>query len=320
MNADTELRGIHVPLITPFDEHGELAADALRALAHEVLDQGAAGLVALGTTAEPAALEPGERAEVVRICAEVCRERGARLTVGVEGGSTRAVVAALAGLGGPGALPAGTLAMTLVPPFVRPGAAGVLAHFQELTATSPVPLIIYHIPYRTGQELDAAALLELAELPGVAGVKYAGGRIDTDAVMLLAARPDRFAVLAADDALLSPLLALGAAGGIMASAHLATDRFAELVELWAAGQAARARELGHRLAVLSAACFAAPNPAVVKGVLHAQGRIPSLAVRLPLLPADAAAVAAATSALDRVTAPAVRSTAAVGRATAPAVR
>ncbi|MFE0460577.1 dihydrodipicolinate synthase family protein [Kitasatospora sp. NPDC058965] len=292
MDATTELRGIHVPLVTPFDEHGELAGDTLAALAHEALDQGAAGLVALGTTAEPSALEPAERAEVVRICARVCRERGARLTVGVDGGSTRAVLAELAELG---RVPGVAGAMTLVPPFVRAGADGVLAHFRELAAASPVPLVVYHIPYRTGQELDAATLLRLAELPGIAGVKYATGRLDGETVALLAAAPPGFAVLAADDALLSPLLALGATGGIMASAHLATARFVELVELWRAGEAVRARELGHRLAELSAACFAAPNPAVVKGVLHAQGRIPTPAVRLPLLPADAAAVARATA-------------------------
>jgi 4-hydroxy-tetrahydrodipicolinate synthase len=73
----------------------------------------------------------------------------------------------------------------------------------------------------------------------------------------------------------------------------------ELVELWRAGEAAKARELGHRLAELSAACFAEPNPAVVKGVLHAQGRIPSPAVRLPLLPASASAVARAAALADR---------------------
>jgi 4-hydroxy-tetrahydrodipicolinate synthase len=92
-------------------------------------------------------------------------------------------------------------------------------------------------------------------------------------------------VLAGDDVFASPLLALGAAGGIVASAQLRTGEFVELIAAWRSGKAARARALGHRLVPLSAALFAEPNPVVIKGVLHAQGKIPSPAVRLPLLPA-----------------------------------
>jgi 4-hydroxy-tetrahydrodipicolinate synthase len=109
-------------------------------------------------------------------------------------------------------------------------------------------------------------------------------------VDLLGELPDSFAVLAGDDALLSPLLALGAAGGILASAHLAASRFADLVASWERGDVAHAQGLGHALAKLSAAAFAEPNPTVIKGVLHAQGRIPTPGVRLPLLSAHRAAV------------------------------
>jgi 4-hydroxy-tetrahydrodipicolinate synthase len=104
-------------------------------------------------------------------------------------------------------------------------------------------------------------------------------------VALLADPPPGFAVLAGDDLLVSPLLALGAHGAILASAHLATARFAELVDAWHTGDAVRARRLGHRLAGLSAALFAEPNPTVIKAVLHAHGRIATPAVRPPLLPA-----------------------------------
>jgi 4-hydroxy-tetrahydrodipicolinate synthase len=93
-------------------------------------------------------------------------------------------------------------------------------------------------------------------------------------------------VLGGDDMFASPLLALGAAGAILASAHLCTRSFADMVAAWRAGASDRARALGHRLAGLTAALFAEPNPAVIKAVLHAQGRIPSPAVRLPLLAAS----------------------------------
>ncbi|MCY0930367.1 dihydrodipicolinate synthase family protein [Streptomyces sp. H27-H1] len=283
-------QGIHVPLITPFASTGEVAYDALEAIAHEVLDAGATGIVALGTTGEPAALDEAERDLVTDVCARVCRERGAALTVGAGASGTRAAEESLARLG---RWPEARAALVTVPAFVRPSAAGVLAHFERLARTSPVPLIVYHVPYRTGLPLDASLLREIGALPGVAAVKYAVGSLDGEAVALLGDLPDGFAVLAGDDAFLSPLLALGAAGGVLASAHIATARFVELAAAWRAGEADRARALGHTLARLSATLFTEPNPAVIKGVLCAQGRIPTPEVRLPLLPAGRESVAAA---------------------------
>ncbi|OKI60627.1 dihydrodipicolinate synthase family protein [Streptomyces sp. MJM1172] len=282
------LRGIHVPLVTPFTAAGGIAAEALEALAHEVLDAGAAGIVALGTTAETAALDEAERDLVTDVCARVCAVRGGLLTVGAGASGTRAAEASLARLE---RWPGVRAALVTVPPFVRPSAAGVLAHFARLTEVSPVPLVVYHVPYRTGQPLDAGTLRALGELPGVAGVKYAAGGIDQDTVALLGDLPDGFEVLAGDDAYASPMLALGAAGAILASAHLATARFVELAAAWEAGDVPRARALGHALARVSAAAFGEPNPTVIKAVLHARGRIPTADVRLPLLPAAGASAA-----------------------------
>ncbi|MEU7905416.1 dihydrodipicolinate synthase family protein [Actinoplanes sp. NPDC049118] len=273
--------GVYVPLITPFDAAGAVALDALEGLANDALRAGAAGLVALGTTAEPAALSAEERRAVVEVAARVCRERGAQLLVGAD---SAPAVAALRGVAG---------ALSLVPPFLRPGEDGVVAHFEALAAAATVPLIVYHVPYRTGQHLSTGALRRIAAVPGVAGIKYANGGIDAGTADLLADPPDDFAVLGADDAVISPLLAMGAHGGILASAHLATADFAGLVAAWHAGDAVRARALGSRLAALSMALFAEPNPTVIKGVLHALGRIPTAAVRLPLLPASPATVGAA---------------------------
>ena len=110
-------------------------------------------------------------------------------------------------------------------------------------------------------------------------------------------KPPAFSVMTGEDALFYAALTQGADGGILASAHLRTSEFAALIAAWHAGKAAEARELGGRLAPLSAALFAEPNPVVIKGVLHAQGKIPSPAVRLPLLPARPTAVRAALSLL-----------------------
>ncbi|MDX6237313.1 MAG: 4-hydroxy-tetrahydrodipicolinate synthase [Kribbellaceae bacterium] len=281
MDQRPHLHGIHVPLITPFTAGGGIAEDALEGLGHAVLDAGAAGIVALGTTAEASTLDAGEKHAVIKVCARVCGERDATLLIGTGSNDTRASAAALAELA---QWPAGG-ALVPVPYFTRPSEAGVLAHFTQLAATSPVPLIIYHVPYRTGQPLGAASLRALGRVPRIVGVKYATGNIDQETIDLLGDLPPGFTLLAGDDLFVSPLLALGAAGGILASAHLATGRFVELARAWHEGDVGRARALGHALAGLAAAIFAEPNPTVIKGVLHAQGRIPTASVRLPLLPA-----------------------------------
>lgn len=300
MDPDRPLGGIHVPLITPFDADGTVAAAALEGLAHSALDAGAAGLVALGTTAEAATLDAAERATVTGIVGRVCRERGAWLTVGAGSNDTRRSAEELASVEADAAL-------VPVPYFTRPSEAGVVAHFEALAARSPVPLIFYNIPYRTGQTLGFETLLRLAAIPGVIGVKHAVGGIDQDTVALLGADLPGFAVLAGDDVFAPALLALGAAGAVLAAAHLATDRWVELART---GD----RALGHRLAALAAAVFSEPNPTVVKAVLHAHGRIPGPGVRLPLLPAGSSSLETALRAFDAAGDTRVRTHALIGEA------
>ena len=294
---EPSLRGLYVPLITPFTDEGGVALDALERLARDVIDSGAAGLVALGTTGEPATLTADERRAVLDTCARVCGERGATLIAGAGSNDTAGTARALRDLA---AWPEVAAALTVVPYYTRPSEEGVVAHFTRLAADSPVPLIVYNIPYRTGRVLSAQTLLRLARVPGIAGVKHAVGAVDHDTIMLMAAGPGDFAVLAGDDVFASPLLALGAAGAILASAHVCTGDFADLIAAWRAGRADPARELGHRLAPISAALFAEPNPTVIKGVLHAQGKIPSPSVRLPLLPAHPDTVQAVAGLLGPV--------------------
>jgi 4-hydroxy-tetrahydrodipicolinate synthase len=291
------LRGLFVPLITPFTDDGDLAPDALEKLAHAVIDSGAAGLVALGTTGEPATLTAAEQRAVLDICARVCRDRGATLIAGAGSNDTATSARALRDLA---AWPEVSAALTVVPYYTRPSEEGVVAHFTRLAGDSPVPLIVYNIPYRTGRVLSGETLLRFASVPGITGVKHAVGAIDHHTITMMAGRPDDFAVLAGDDEFASPLLALGAAGGILASAHLCTAEFGALIGAWHAGRAAEARGLGHRLAPLSAVLFAEPNPVVIKGVLHAQGKIPSPAVRLPLLATGQDTVRAAISLLSQI--------------------
>lgn len=290
IGADSPFTGLFVPLITPFTDDGELAPDALGALARHVLDQGATGIVALGTTAETPTLTESERSRILDICAGVCEERSAVLIAGTGSNDTARSIEALERLE---RWPHVGAALSVVPYYSRPGEAGVIEHFSRLAQASPVPLIIYNIPYRTGQTLSWAAVCQIAALPNVAGVKHAVGGIDVDTVAMMAARPPGFSVLAGDDVFASALLGLGAQGAILASAHVATSDFARLVEAWRTGCTDAARPLGHKLTALAQTLFAEPNPTVIKGVLHALRLIPSPAVRLPLLPASDASVMAA---------------------------
>ncbi len=290
-----ELTGLFVPLITPFTAAGELAGEALEALAHDVLDGGATGIVALGTTGEPATLTSAERRRVLEICSTVCTARQASLLVGAGSNSTAASIDELAGGS------SGDAALVVVPYYTRPSEDGVVEHFRQLAAASPVPLVIYNIPYRTGRTLSADSLLRLAELPNVVGFKHAVGGVDEDTVAFMARVPDGVSVLAGDDLYAGPMLALGARGGILASANVAPQPYAELIAAWRAGAPLdQARESAHRLVPLARALFAEPNPVVIKAVLAAQGRIPSPHVRLPLLPAAVQTTAVALQCANEI--------------------
>jgi 4-hydroxy-tetrahydrodipicolinate synthase len=291
----SELTGLFVPLITPFDDRGRVDVKALEGLAVECLDQGASGLVALATTAEASSLDEVERSTVLGACSAVCADRGVPLLVGAGTNATRTTIVRheeLAGVEGV------TASLAVVPYYVRPSEAGIVEHFQVVAARSPVPLVVYNIPYRTGRGLGAGSLLELAATPNIVGVKQAVGGIDADTLTVLADAPDTFRVLAGDDPYIFPLIAMGAAGSITASAHLCTARFAEMVADGLAGRMEQGRKHAEALLPLTLALFAEPSPAVIKAALHAQGRIPSPDVRLPLTNASAAALAQATAVLS----------------------
>lgn len=294
MASDLLLRGVYVPLVTPFDVDGAVALDAVEQLCNEYLEAGVSGIVALGTTGESTALDADEKRAVVERCAMVCAARGAQLVVGAGTNNTATTIEAVRALAGTPALVA---SLVVVPYYVRPSEAGVVAHMQAVAAASPVPIILYNIPYRTGRALDAASILELAGSRNVAGIKQAVGGIDIDTLEVLAGMPPGFSVLGGEDTHLLPTVLLGAAGAICASAHVCTERFVAMIECGLAGKVEEGRAHHEALLPVVRACFAEPNPSVFKGVLHALGRIPTPDLRLPLLSASHPAVETALTAV-----------------------
>ena len=293
MVARVQLRGVYVPVVTPFDERGAVDVDALERLADDVLAAGAAGVVTLATTGEPTSLDDAERDAVLAACSRVCADRGAGLIVGAATNDTRTTLARHEALAD---VPGVIASLAVVPYYVRPTEAAVVAHFQHVAARSPVPLVLYNVPYRTGQGLGSAALLELAATDDIAGLKQAVGCIDTDTLTVLAEAPPGFALLGGDDAYLFPLTLMGAPGAIAASANLCTERFVAMIDHGLAGEVADGRAHAEALLPLVRALFAEPNPAVIKALLHADGRIPTPDVRMPLSNASRSAVERALAA------------------------
>jgi 4-hydroxy-tetrahydrodipicolinate synthase len=282
-------------VITPFDEDDRVDEDSLERHADELLAAGAAGIVALATTGEATSLDDGERAAALAACARVCAERDAVLIVGAGTNDTRTTIARHEALAD---VPGARASLAVVPYYVRPSEAAIVEHFKTVAARSPVPLIVYNIPYRTGRGLGAAALLELAHTENIVGVKQAVGAIDSDTLQVLADAPPRFAVLGGDDAFLFPLTLMGAAGAIAASANVATERFAGMIDDGLAGRLAEGRRHAEELLPLVLALFAEPSPAVLKAILHAQGKIPTPHVRMPLADASSAGAERGLAALE----------------------
>lgn len=288
-------QGVYVPLITPFSSDGSVALDAVERLVHHYADAGVTGIVALGTTGEPAMLTAEERDAVVGVGARACVERHLEFMVGAGTIGTAATIASINALT---STPGLTAVLVVSPYYVRPSQAGIVAHFEAISANTSVPVVAYNIPARTGRGMTAATLLAVSALANVVGVKQAVGALDDDTLQVLAEGPSSFAVLSGDDAVILPMVLQGGAGAIAASAHVCTERFVAMVECGLSGKLDDAVAHADALLPVVAAGFAEPNPAVFKGALAAQGLIPTADVRLPLLPASGDAIDALLAAID----------------------
>jgi 4-hydroxy-tetrahydrodipicolinate synthase len=288
-------RGVYVPLITPFAADGTVAYDAIEGLIHRYADAGVTGIVALGTTGEPATLTPEEKQGVVDRCSAICVERSLELMIGAGSNSTSATIAAMHALQST----PGLRAFLIVSPYyVRPSEAGIVAHFSAVAAATSQPIVLYNVPARTGRNMSASAILQCSQLRNVVGIKQAVGSLDEETLQVLAQASEDFAVLSGDDAFIAPLVLMGGTGAIAATAHLATATFVAMVSCAQQGKIDDARSYAASLLPLVQTGFAEPNPTVFKGVLHSLGWIPTADVRLPLVPASAAAVDATLAVHD----------------------
>ena len=294
--TDIDLAGLWVPIITPFDRRGDVDLASLRRLADRLLDDGAAGLVALGTTGEPATLTDHERRAVVDICDEACRRAGRGLIVGAGSNATASTVTDVRVLDEWSSVIA---ALVVVPYYTRPSERGVVDHFRTVAEASPVPIVLYNVPYRTGITLGSSAIIELSRHDRIVGIKQAVGALDADTLRILAEVDRSFGVLSGDDAFIAPTILMGGVGAIAASGHVATDRFVALIDSARAGDVRRASALAADLLPIVEAGFTEPNPAVFKAVLARRGEISTSELRSPMMAASETAADALADALRR---------------------
>src|SRR5580704_9238849 len=273
----TCLRGLWLPLITPFC-NGELDEPSLRRLVRHYANLPVNGLVLAATTGESLTLEP---AETERLVFTVRDEAGntSKLPVclGLSGSNTRALLDALQRTA---AWPIDAYLISC-PYYSRPSQRGLELHFTALADHAAHPVMIYNIPYRTGVNLGNEAMLRLAAHPNIAGLKDCSAD-RTQSLDLLRRRGPGFAVLTGEDAQYHEALLDGADGGILASAHVETDAFADVWKLMAAGDRDGALSRWRAVADLARLLFAEPSPAPIKHWLWRAGLIDSPEVRLPM--------------------------------------
>jgi 4-hydroxy-tetrahydrodipicolinate synthase len=283
-----DLHGLWVPIVTPFNADDQVDVSALERLCRRLLTDGARGIVALGTTGEPAALSDDEQRRIVDVCAHTCSEMGGLLMVGTGTNSTRTTVSTTQELCGRSGVSA---ALVVVPYYTRPTPAGIIEHYRVVASESPVPIVAYNVPYRTGRELSVTDLLAIAVLDNVIGLKQSVGCLDAATLELLRVAPSDFQVLSGDDAYIVPTILMGGAGAIAAAAHVCTPQFATMIQAALAGNLTEARLLAERLLPVVFAGFSEPNPSVWKAALHHCGELSTPNLRAPMCAASSQATA-----------------------------
>jgi 4-hydroxy-tetrahydrodipicolinate synthase len=284
--------GAGVALVTPFTKDGSLDEPALRRLVRRQVAGGIDVLVPCGTTGESATMTEAEQLRVVEIT--LAEAAGKPVLAGAGSNDTKAAIVrskAMAGLGVEGVLSVG-------PYYNKPTPEGFFRHFSAIADASPVPVVVYNVPGRTGSNIDAATQLRLAAHPNIAAVKEASGNLG-QMMEILRDRPADFEVLSGDDAFTLAMMAHGAEGVISVAANQIPGPMHDLVAAAARGDFAGALRIHNRFLDLMNLNFVESNPIPVKASLALLGLCEE-SFRLPLCPPKDATREALRTALQKV--------------------
>ncbi|MBP5341123.1 MAG: 4-hydroxy-tetrahydrodipicolinate synthase [Bacteroidales bacterium] len=273
--------GTGVALITPFRRQQETVDfTKLEALIEHIITSGVDYIVALGTTSEAATMTENERSAVQEFIVETVSGR-LPIMLGLGGNNTLSLSDTLARTNFDGI--SGLLSVT--PYYNKPNQRGLMAHYRTVAEASPVPVVMYNVPGRTGVNLTAETALAIAaECPNIIGIKEASGNM-AQVMELLRNRPNGFRVISGDDALTYPMLTLGADGVISVIANALPKDMATMVHLAMKGELKKALPMHYRMLPLMNAIFEEGNPTGIKSLLETEGMISNV-LRLPLVKAS----------------------------------
>ena len=277
--ADFKLQGMGVALVTPFKQDKTIDFDALTRVIDHTLTGKADFLVVLGTTGETPTLSCEEKLAVRRHIIDYVSGR-VPLVLGVGGNSTMGVVKELQ----EGDYTGFNAILSVVPFYNKPSQEGIYQHYKAIAEASPLPVILYNVPGRTGVNMTATTTLRLAEdCEGkIIGVKEASGKFD-QIEEIIKNKPDSFTVISGDDSITYPLMTLGAKGVISVIGNAFPKEFGRMVKLCLDGNFAAALPIHFRFTELFNLLFVDGNPAGVKCTLNELGIIEN-ELRLPLVP------------------------------------
>lgn len=268
--------GSLVAIVTPF-RRGKVDERALGDLIEWQIQQGTNGIVPCGTTGESATLTHEEHNRVIEFTVDVVNRR-VPVIAGTGSNSTEEAIALTRHAKHAGA----DAALLITPYYNKPTQEGLYRHYKAIAEAVDLPLVLYNIPGRTGVNMLPSTIARLAAIRTIVGVKEGSGSVQqaSDIVQMCG---ERLTVLAGDDALTLPMMAVGGKGVITVTANLVPADMAQLVDAFAKGRIEEARQLHFKLSPLFAALFYETNPIPVKEALGLMGKIdPEL--RLPLCP------------------------------------
>lgn len=272
--------GTGVALVTPFKDDFSVDANALAKIVEYNIQGGTDYLVVLGTTAETATLSPADKQLVVDV---VVRTNAGRLplVLGVGGNNTMAVVKDLQMLD----LSDFDAILSVSPYYNKPTQEGIYQHFKKIASTSPVPIILYNVPSRTGSNMLPETTLRLAQdFLNIVAIKEACGEM-AQIDKIIQQKPEGFLVISGDDSTALPTVLAGGSGVISVLGQGLPSLFSEMIQLGLDGSAKKAFQIHHTLSPLMGQIFEEGNPAGIKSIFEHKG-ICTAAVRLPLVEAS----------------------------------
>lgn len=271
-------KGLGIALVTPFTADGEVDYKAIVRLVEYQIQNGADFLCILATTGETPCLSTEEKENIKKLVVDTNRGR-LPILMGCGGNNTRAVVEELktadwTGIDG---------VLSVCPYYNKPSQEGLYQHFKAIAEASPLPVVLYNVPGRTGINMKSETTVRLArDCENLVAVKEASGSLE-QVDEIIKNKPERFDVLSGDDALTFSMVASGAAGSISVIGNALPKEVSRMIRLEFKGEYEAARTIHHRFTELYSLLFVDGNPAGVKALLHEMGFIENV-LRLPLVP------------------------------------